>query len=61
MREKWTLWGFMLCISLGTMAGVGYFVAQNDPISAVIFGLPPLMAVTGSLWATRNFFSEEPK
>jgi hypothetical protein len=37
----------------------GYFAFQGDGLSAIFFGLPPILAIGGSLWMTRNFFTEE--
>jgi hypothetical protein len=39
--------------------GIRYFVFQGEGLTAIFFGLPPTIAIGGSLWLTRNFFTEE--
>ena len=51
----------VLAMSIVVAAVSGYFVFNGEGLTAIFFGLPPMIAVGGSLWMTRNFFNEKPR
>ena len=51
----------LLAMGIVIAAVSGYFVFQGDDLSAILFGVPPTIAIGGSLWLTCNFFTEEPR
>jgi hypothetical protein len=44
---------------IAVATGIGYFLFQDESLTAIFFELPPTIAVGTSLWLTRNFFKEE--
>jgi hypothetical protein len=51
----------VLVMSIVVAGGISYFVFLDEGLTAIFFGLPPTIAIGGSLWLTRNFFQEEPR
>jgi hypothetical protein len=49
----------VLAMGIVVTAVSGFFAFQGDDLSAIFFGLPPIIAIGGSLWMTRNFFTNE--
>jgi hypothetical protein len=49
----------VLAMGIVVAAVSGYFVFQGEGLTAIFFGLPPIIAIGASLWLTRNFFNEE--
>jgi hypothetical protein len=41
--------------------GTGYFLFQDEVLTAIFFGLPPTVVIGGSLWLTHDLFAEEPQ
>ena len=58
MTTQWLFWSAILLMGTGVAAGTGYFIFQGEVLSAIFFGLPPAVAIVGSLWLTRNFFAK---
>lgn len=61
MSVQWMFFSALLAMGIVIAAVSGYFVFQGDDLSAILFGVPPTIAIGGSLWLTRNFFTEEPR
>jgi hypothetical protein len=61
MTDQWMFLSAVLAMSIVVAAVSGYFVFQGEGLSAIFFGLPPIIAIGGSLWMTRNFFTKEPR
>jgi hypothetical protein len=51
----------VLAMGIVVAAVSGYFIFQGEGLIAIFFGLPPTIAIGGSLWMTRNFFTEKPR
>ena len=60
MTIQWAFWTAVLAMGIAVAAGAGYFIFQGEVLSAIFFGLPPAVAIGGSLWLTRNFFAKGP-
>ncbi len=61
MSVQWTFLSAVLAMGIVVAAVSGYFVFHDEVLSAVFFGLPPTIAIGGSLWMTCNFFTEKPR
>jgi hypothetical protein len=61
MTDQWMFLSAVFAMGIVVAAVTGYFVFQGETLSAIFFGLPPTIAIAGSLWLTRNFFIEEPR
>jgi hypothetical protein len=61
MTDQWMFLNAVLAMGIVVAAVSGYFVFQGESLTAIFFGLPPTIAIGGSLWLTRNFFTEEPR
>jgi hypothetical protein len=61
MNEQLIFLSAVLAMGIAVAAGTGYFVSQGEVLTAFFFGLPPVIAIGGSLWLTRNFFTKEPQ
>lgn len=59
MSDQWMFFSAILAMGLVVAAVTGYFVFQGEGLTAIFFGLPPTIAIGGSLWLTRNFFKKE--
>jgi hypothetical protein len=59
MTDQLMFFSAVLAMGIVVSAVSGYFAFQGDGLSAIFFGLPPILAIGGSLWMTRNFFTEE--
>jgi len=57
VSDKWMLWSFMLFFGTLTVIGMIYFAFQDNIVSAIVFGVPTLLAIAGTLWGTHNFFA----
>ena len=61
MTDQWMFLNAVLAMGIVVAAVSGYFVFQGESLTAIFFGLPPIIAIGGSLWMTRNFFTAEPR
>jgi hypothetical protein len=61
MTDQWMFLGAVLAMGIVVAAVSGYFVFQGEGLTAIFFGIPPAIAICGSLWITRNFFTEHPR
>jgi hypothetical protein len=61
MTDQGMFLSAVLAMSIVVAAVSGYFVFNGEGLTAIFFGLPPMIAVGGSLWMTRNFFNEKPR
>ena len=61
MTDQWMFLSAVLAMGIVVAAVSGYFVFQGESLIAILFGLPPTIAIAGSLWLTCNFFAEEPR
>jgi hypothetical protein len=61
MTDQWMFLSAVLVMGIAVATGIGYFLFQDEGLTAIFFGLPPAIAVGTSLWLTRNFFKEEPR
>jgi hypothetical protein len=61
MNHQWAFLSAVLVMSIVVAGGISYFVFLDEGLTAIFFGLPPTIAIGGSLWLTRNFFQEEPR
>ena len=61
MNHQWAFLSAVLVMSIVVAGGISYFVFLDEGLTAILFGLPPTIAIGGSLWLTRNFFQEEPR
>ena len=61
MTDQWMFLSAVFAMGIAVAAVTGYFVFQGETLSAIFFSLPPTIAIAGSLWLTRNFFTEEPR
>jgi hypothetical protein len=60
MTMQWIFWSAILVMGIAVAAGAGYFLFRGEELSALLFGFPTAVAIAGSLWMTRNFFTKEP-
>jgi hypothetical protein len=61
MTDHWMFLSAVLVMGIGVAMVIGYFLFQDEGLTAIFFGLPPTIAIGTSLWLTRNFFKEEPR
>jgi len=61
MTDQWMFLSAVLAMGIVVAAVSGYFVFQGEGLTAIFFGIPPTIAICGSLWITRNFFTEQPR
>jgi hypothetical protein len=61
MTDQWMFLTAVLAMGIVVAAVSGYFVFQGEGLTAIFFGIPPTIAICGSLWMTRNFFTEQPR
>jgi hypothetical protein len=61
MTDQWMFLSAVFGMSIVVAAVSGYFVFQGEDLTAIFFGLPPVIAIGGSLWMTRDFFAEKPR
>lgn len=61
MNDQWAFLSAVLVMSIVVAGGISYFVFLDEGLTAIFFGLPPTIAIGGSLWLIRNFFQEEPR
>jgi hypothetical protein len=61
MTDQWTFLSAVIVMGIVVATGIGYFLFQDEGLTAIFFGLPPFVAIGTSLWLTRNFFTKEPQ
>jgi hypothetical protein len=61
MTDQWMFLSAVFVMGAVVATGIGYFLFQDEGLTAIFFGLPPIIAIGVSLWITRNFFKEEPR
>jgi hypothetical protein len=61
MNAQWIFWSVVFVMGVLVAGGTGYFLFQDEVLTAIFFGLPPTVVIGGSLWLTRDLFAEEPQ
>jgi hypothetical protein len=59
MSAQWVFWTAIFVMGIPVAAGTGYFIFEDEGMSAIFFGFPSAVAISGTLWVTRNFFAKE--
>ena len=57
MNDQWAFLSAVLVMSIVVAGGISYFVFLDEGLTAIFFGLPPTIAIGGSLWLNSQFLS----